>query len=170
MILPVSASRPTVVRGLEIGELLHVAVRDGEREQLRRGVEAGVEVDRVALRRPESVLHAIAAAATDAHVVVERAAELLPRRGRVGDRANVDLLEMHELEIVGRRERDHLAVGREAHRAFGDVGVLRQALDLAARDLEEIEIGVVVLLENAALVAAGRHAVIADVLAVGRDA
>ena len=98
-------------------------------------------------------------------------AQLAERLAFVGDRADVDAAVAHAvvLEIVRSRERDLRAVGREAQAAFADLGVVGQALDRAGRRFEQVQIGVEVLLRDAALVAVRRESAEADPLAVFRN-
>ena len=159
-------------RALHVGDLFRLAAGDRCGKELRRRANAGAEINRVGVGRPERRLNAVfttaAATSAGAHITVEVAADLLPRLARLIDVTHVDALVVHELEVVRRRVCDELAVRREHHSALGDDVVLRQTLDRAARDVEQIQIGVVVLLEVAAFVPARRHAMESDPLSVAR--
>src|SRR5437773_2376445 len=84
-------------------------------------------------------------------VAVEVLAEL--RQRTAGHRTQIQLRLPHELEIVRRAEGDPLAVRRKTRRALGDVGVAGEALDIAGRDVEEIDVRIVAFLGDAAHVA-----------------
>ena len=107
-------------RAFDVGHLLRLPARDGEGKELRRRANAGAEVDRVAVRRPERAFDPFpaataATAAAGADVEVDVAAEFPQRLAGLVDVPNVHALVVHVLEVVRRRKREELAVRREEH-------------------------------------------------------
>src|SRR6185503_8053915 len=141
-----------------LAELVLVAV-DGE--QLLRRLDAFVEIDRLAVFRPEA----------DRQIAVEAAVELLERLAPIGHRAQIDTVVGHAvaLHVVGRAVGDVAAVGRELRRGLADFGILREAFNLARRDLDQIEVRVQTLLGDVAFIPLWRTAAKTNPLAVAAD-
>src|SRR5207342_2290479 len=104
-------------------ELPDLVRRDVERHQLIRRLDPFVEVDRLAVLRPEA----------DRHRAVETTAELLELAALVAHVARVDAQVVAHDEIIWCRERDSSGIRREAERALTDLLVVREAFCLATR-------------------------------------
>ncbi len=143
---------------LLLRDLPHFVLVHVDGEELVGRPDAFVEVDRVAVVRPEA----------EADVAVEPAFELAERRATVGHGADVDAAVRHAVagQVVGRREGHPASVGREAQAAFADFEVVREALDLARGHLEQVQVRVETFLRDVALVPVRRRPAEPDPLAV----
>ena len=96
-------------------QLANFTRRDVNRAQLLGRLDPLVEKDRLCVFRPPS----------NRHVAIEVRADLPEHSATIRQLSHIDLVQVHELEIVRGAERDVSPIGREAHRPLGDVLVGR---------------------------------------------
>ena len=85
-----------------------------------------------------------------------RSAELPPPAATIGDASCPDPRGTEIGEVIRRGECDRLPIGREGERRLRDLTIVREPLDPTARQVEEIEVAVIVRLGDRSLVSIGR--------------